>query len=576
MSEIVSSVRTDTPILSVIVPTHNVGAWVREMLQSVLSQSLDDLEVIVVDDHSEDDTVDVVKRLAAADPRIRLMSATHRGGGSARNEGVAHARGRFLAFADGDDLIPDGAYAAMVDSLRETGSDIVVGDYLKFSTVDTWRPTDSMPAFDQPAVGTTLAENPTLIYSRPCWNKVFRRDWWRNNDLSYPDVPRSNDIVPMVRAYLSSARIDVVPDVVYLYRERPGTGSMTAKADTAASILSYLDQETVCAALVAENGDPGLARTYARLIYDRDGYRHVSRYLERWTRPSDDDIDVASATKRLLDAIPTVPSSVPAAKRLALQLVAEGEFAAAVAMVSAGSLMEDDLSGAFALWRRSLVCAEELGLLRSGDGRALSAPIVAMLTAPRGSEDVEGWRGVAQASRTLLGDSLASFVPESTLLDERLDDVLRTRADLDACVSEVSGEKAGIVMTGSVLSSSADVMPALWDAGGREASLIEASDVSWRSLDEGRREWRARFNIDALPLHRPLTLVVAIKDAPVSTRFLGLLPVYDAGDPFLYEVVGTALIVRRRRHWILRAGRRAMIIVAAGGRRLVSRAAGRG
>src|SRR5699024_2609168 len=116
---------------SVVIPTHNVRPWLRQLLDSVLRQ-LDDLEVIVVDDRSDDGTVEDAGAAAARDPRVMVIASPGQGGGSARNAGAERARGRYLVFADGDDLIPDGAYAALTESLERSGSDMAVGDYLKF------------------------------------------------------------------------------------------------------------------------------------------------------------------------------------------------------------------------------------------------------------------------------------------------------------------------------------------------------------------------------------------------------------------------------------------------------------
>ena len=83
------------------------------------------------------------------------------------------------------------------------------------------------PAFDEERTLVRLAEAPSALRNRACWNRVFRRDFWDSAGISFPDASRSNDIEPMVHA-LTTARFDVVTETVYVYRDRPGPGSMTA------------------------------------------------------------------------------------------------------------------------------------------------------------------------------------------------------------------------------------------------------------------------------------------------------------------------------------------------------------
>lgn len=265
--------------LSVIVPTHNVDSWVGECLQSILSQSYEWLEVIVVDDHSDDGTVALVQDFVDNDSRVSLIRADDRGGANARNLGVAVAGGDYLVFADGDDIVPQGAYRAMVRSLEASGSDLVIGDFLKFSPTRTWRPSTNWPAYGTTAHGVDLAAKSSLIRGRACWNKMFRLDFWRAQGILFPEVARSNDIVPMVTALTTARGIDIVPDFVYLYRERVGDSSMTSAAGTVRSVLSYFSQEVECGRLLALMGEKSIMSQYGSLILMADGWVHLTRFL---------------------------------------------------------------------------------------------------------------------------------------------------------------------------------------------------------------------------------------------------------------------------------------------------------
>jgi glycosyltransferase involved in cell wall biosynthesis len=94
---------TPHPRITVITPAYNVAKYIGEAIDSVLSQTFRDFEYLVVDDGSSDDTAAEVRSRMPGDPRLRLIMADHGGSGSARNAGLAAARGEFIAFLDGDD-----------------------------------------------------------------------------------------------------------------------------------------------------------------------------------------------------------------------------------------------------------------------------------------------------------------------------------------------------------------------------------------------------------------------------------------------------------------------------------------
>lgn len=94
-----------TPIVSIITPVYNAARWIEEMLESVQKQTFTDWEHILVDDGSSDGSNHIIERAALADSRIRLLRMTKNSGpATARNCGIAEARGRYLAFLDADDL----------------------------------------------------------------------------------------------------------------------------------------------------------------------------------------------------------------------------------------------------------------------------------------------------------------------------------------------------------------------------------------------------------------------------------------------------------------------------------------
>ena len=118
------------PLVSIVVPCYNAGAFLGGTLDAVLAQTFEDWECIVVDDASSDDSAGVLARYAAIDPRIRPLYQTVNGGAAAaRNAGLSAIRGRYLAFLDADDEWLPEKLAKQVAFARETGAAIVHASY---------------------------------------------------------------------------------------------------------------------------------------------------------------------------------------------------------------------------------------------------------------------------------------------------------------------------------------------------------------------------------------------------------------------------------------------------------------
>ncbi|MFC4243516.1 glycosyltransferase family 2 protein [Gryllotalpicola reticulitermitis] len=118
------------PVVTVIMPAFNSAQTLRESAQSVLDQSVDSLELIVIDDRSSDGTAAIAAELASSDSRVRLVRRSERGGpAAARNDGIAAARGRYLAFCDADDLWLPTKLERQLDVAAATGAALLYSSY---------------------------------------------------------------------------------------------------------------------------------------------------------------------------------------------------------------------------------------------------------------------------------------------------------------------------------------------------------------------------------------------------------------------------------------------------------------
>lgn len=118
-------------MISVIIPAYNVEEYVGECLESIINQSYKNIEVLVVNDGSKDNTLDVINLVAAKDNRIKAINQENQGVSAARNNAIDLAQGEYLAFFDADDWLPERALEILINECEETGAQIAVSNMKK-------------------------------------------------------------------------------------------------------------------------------------------------------------------------------------------------------------------------------------------------------------------------------------------------------------------------------------------------------------------------------------------------------------------------------------------------------------
>ena len=216
------------PRISVVVPIYNVEAYLAECLESLAGQTVRDLEVIMVDDGSTDSSAAIAERFAARDGRFRLIRQANGGLSAARNTGIDAAGGELLAFVDSDDALPPNAYELLLRALDRTGSDFATGNVHRLLGTDKSQVAFLARAFAVTRLKTHVTRFRPLLADRTAWNKLWRRSFWDEHDLRFPDGRVHEDIPVVLPAHFMARSVDVVAEPVYYYRVREsGAASIT-------------------------------------------------------------------------------------------------------------------------------------------------------------------------------------------------------------------------------------------------------------------------------------------------------------------------------------------------------------
>lgn len=204
------------PKVSVIIPVYNVEPFLARCLDSVVGQTLREIEIVCVDDGSPDRSIDILRRYAAGDNRIRVISQENRGLGGARNRGFDAATGEYILFVDSDDWIDPAYCERLYEAARETGADVACASMLKI------RPSYSKwtVRYTQRAEVADAVEKFRVCRCPPDFyvmNKLLRREMLLRLGLRFRERVCYEDVEYTMRVLGEGGRLVTVPDVVYRY-----------------------------------------------------------------------------------------------------------------------------------------------------------------------------------------------------------------------------------------------------------------------------------------------------------------------------------------------------------------------
>lgn len=214
------------PRVSVVIPCYNAERYIDKTLAALGAQTLIDLEIICVDDGSTDNTLEVIKRCALTDPRVKVLHQENEGAGSARNAGLSMAKGVWIAFLDADDVYRPAFLEKMVSSGEKGDSELVVCDFDCFiDGTEEVKPLYRVPAN---VTGDSLR---TKDYAKQLFqltepqpsNKLFKLNYIREICLQFQALPNCNDFFFTFAALAGATRVAIVREPLAAYRISAGT-----------------------------------------------------------------------------------------------------------------------------------------------------------------------------------------------------------------------------------------------------------------------------------------------------------------------------------------------------------------
>lgn len=220
--------------LSVVVLVYNTEFYLEDCLDSLVNQTLDDMEIICVNDESTDNSLNILKKYAKKYDNIKIIDQKNQGGANAGNNGLKIAKGEYVAIIDSDDIVMLDAYEKLYKKAKETDSDIVSG-----------RPHIFMSEFQREVTNRnsiwyeertfTIDEYLDIFYDVFYWNKIYRREMVEKHDVYMIPGKIYADVPLVFRAYLFANKISIITDPVYLWRKRAQEAIVQGDIDTSVS-----------------------------------------------------------------------------------------------------------------------------------------------------------------------------------------------------------------------------------------------------------------------------------------------------------------------------------------------------
>lgn len=224
--------------ISVIVPVYNIDSYLQRMLDSLIRQSYTDLEIILIDDGSLDNSGKICDEYAAMDSRIRVVHKDNEGVSVARNLGLELSSGDYIGFVDSDDVIDENMYKKLYDNMVINDCDISVCDYITFSDKVNFEYRDNIKIYSrEQALRDIITDGAITNF---LWNKLFKKSLF--NKVRFPKGKIYEDLYVMPKLIMSSKKVCYDNSKLYGYFKRNNSYVNTYNDQKNNNYLSFCDE----------------------------------------------------------------------------------------------------------------------------------------------------------------------------------------------------------------------------------------------------------------------------------------------------------------------------------------------
>ncbi len=227
------------PLISIIVPVYNVEAYLRECIESILAQTYQNLEIILINDGSTDQSENILNDYAKRFKNIKAIHQKHGGVSSARNTGIKHASGEWISFVDPDDYAKNNFVETLYEIAIKNKADISTCSFTSFSEEKSIL--KNPPIWPAKPLSGHNAINESMKHKRPAYLplNLFRASLFRNGSISFPVGQEYEDIAAKIKLLYYAKKVAFTNQKLYMYRIRKD--SITGKKFSASRYRDFTD-----------------------------------------------------------------------------------------------------------------------------------------------------------------------------------------------------------------------------------------------------------------------------------------------------------------------------------------------
>ena len=203
--------------VSVIVPVYNVEQFLPKCLESIINQSLEDIEIICINDGSTDNSLSILENYALMDSRIKIIDKKNEGQSVARNLGIEMSQGEYLGFVDADDWIDFDFFEKLYNTAKKCACDIATAGFKRYK-----KSRFKVSKFFEAELVCTNVDDKARLDCLPAhnyiWNKIYKRTVWFENNIKFQSGRYYEDMALVIKILNTLGKMVTVPNTYYNYR----------------------------------------------------------------------------------------------------------------------------------------------------------------------------------------------------------------------------------------------------------------------------------------------------------------------------------------------------------------------